>query len=274
MSNYIVYKIQRPTESTDNRQYIGVTSKTLSERFRRHKIDSKRTNPKLFNWLKKHPDANIMPIASGMNKEEALALEKNMVPPTQKEREISGFLNLVSGGGAPRKWSELSEEEKSLRKIKIGQKHRGKIMSAESRQKMSQSHKGIKLSIEQKRKIGASLRSSKTKQLLQFSVCSPSGEKFTVSNLKAFCERHNLERSNMTAVIKGKRNNHKGWSLNGVQQYQITSPDGKQHTVHNVNEFSIENNLNRGHMNQVKLGKESSYKGWKITLIPTKRLGD
>lgn len=214
MQEYTVYKIHR-VDPSDNRQYIGITSKTITERLRRHRSDSKRTNPKLFFWLRKHDDIRIVALETGLTKLDALTLEKNLVPMTAEERLSKGFLNLVAGGGAPKKWSELSEEEKSIRRTKIGEKHRGKIMSIESRKKMSDSHKGRTLSKEQRAKISESLQKSKTKRLTTFKLISPSGEVHAGTNVKAFCKVHNLQRGNVMNLINGKRKSHKGWKRIG-----------------------------------------------------------
>lgn len=136
-------------------------------------------------------------------------------PKTQIEREEKNYLNLVSGGGMPKQWIELSEEERNNRRLKIGNKHRGKIMSLESRKKMSNSHKKMKLSEQQKEKISKSLKCSNKKRLLHFDIISPTGERYTGKNLKLFCEQHGLERANMNAVIQGKRKSHKGWKKIG-----------------------------------------------------------
>lgn len=41
---------------------------------------------------------------------------------------------------------------------------------------------------------------------------SPFGEQFIYSGLSEFCSKHDLDKSAMSAVAKGKNKSHKGWS--------------------------------------------------------------
>jgi len=44
-----------------------------------------------------------------------------------------------------------------------------------------------------------------------FSLISPTGERVDAKNLTKFCRDHNLTRSNLQLVLRGKRKEHKGW---------------------------------------------------------------
>lgn len=215
MTSYQVYRLFRSTETADNRQYIGITSKTIEERLKKHRTSSKRANPKLWSWLIKYQDVLAETLHSELTKEQALKLKEELIPASQIERDAQGFLNLVSGGGCPRFWTDLSEEEKQARREKIGSKHRGKVMSLESRKKMSQSRQGRSLSEEHKKHIGLALSLSKKKYRSQFEVQAPDGTVHKGTNLRVFCKKWNLERANMTAVIQGRRKSHKGWKRIG-----------------------------------------------------------
>ncbi len=47
-------------------------------------------------------------------------------------------------------------------------------------------------------------------------VVSPNSERFKINGLVAFCKKHNLDPSAMTAVAKGKHSTHKGWQCHYI----------------------------------------------------------
>jgi hypothetical protein len=49
------------------------------------------------------------------------------------------------------------------------------------------------------------------KKSRDFSLISPEGEIINAKNLNKFCRDNNLIRSNIQAVLRGERNQHKGW---------------------------------------------------------------
>ena len=111
-----------------------------------------------------------------------------------------------------------------------GEGNSGLIMSQETREKMSKSGKGKKkppghgekvskarkgkpsplrgrvMPEEHKRKIGNS--HAKT-----FHFINPEGELITIHNLQKFCVENGYSRSNFFAIMKGKREEYRGWRM-------------------------------------------------------------
>lgn len=53
------------------------------------------------------------------------------------------------------------------------------------------------------------------------------------------------------------------------KDYIVTSPDGAEFPVHNLNAFCKEHDLSTGHLTQVAQGKRNHHKGWKIRYSDT-----
>lgn len=111
-----------------------------------------------------------------------------------------------------------------------GEGNSGLIMSQETREKMSKAGKGKKkppghgekvskarkgkpsplrgrvMPEEHKRKIGNS--HAKT-----FHFINPEGELITIHNLQKFCDENGYSRSNFFAIMKGKREEYRGWRM-------------------------------------------------------------
>ena len=85
---------------------------------------------------------------------------------------------------------------------KIGNSHRGKIMSRESVEKMRLTKIGLKQSEE-----------SIEKRAREYSFIDINGIIYQGKNLKRFCDEHKLHRQNMVMVLNGIRNSHHGFKL-------------------------------------------------------------
>lgn len=128
---YIIYKI---TNKINQKAYIGFTSKTLKERWRRHCINAKYGRKSfLYNALRKYgKDAFDLEILyQTYNLEEARDSAENKFITLYETMIPEKGYNMTRGGEGT-----------------IGHKH-----SAESISKMSNSHKGKKHTLETKRKL-------------------------------------------------------------------------------------------------------------------------
>src|SRR5579875_2313450 len=94
----------------------------------------------------------------------------------------------------------------------------GRIVSAETRQKIGQAHVGKKQSpeaIEKHRQamLGRTydreVYASRMKTLI---VTDPSGTEYVVHGIKQFCRDHHLNDTHLIQVAKGKERQHKGWT--------------------------------------------------------------
>ena len=148
--------------------------------------------------------------------------EREMYHIRKLREEGYGLTNLTDGG---RRW-EAGPSKEQRRKISLT--HLGKKRSLETRMRMSAAQKGKFFSEETKRKMSISrrkritteetrekLRLSKGKKnIKKFILTDPYGKEFiTTEGLKKFCEENNLTPSNMHKVLKGTREDHKGWKI-------------------------------------------------------------
>ena len=133
--------------------------------------------------------------------------------------------NLTIGGEGSKGFTEEMRQKISL--LRIGQKH-----TQNTKDKISQAHKGLQFSklhkqhlseARQKRTTSNATRQkcSKTStgkiNIKIYKCISPQGESFiTNEGLTQFCQKHNLTSANMHKVLRGQRDNHKGWRIEYV----------------------------------------------------------
>lgn len=149
-----VYGLNRKSDATI--RYIGMTSKTMEERFAAHTRaarNDKRKRP-VYDWWRKHEDISYVILHSGLTTEEAFAMEITEIA------KRPNLLNATGGGdgvvnpsaevrakqSASRRGKKMSEEAKEKARLLR------KPVSEETRAKMSASKKGMKLSSQAKEK--------------------------------------------------------------------------------------------------------------------------
>lgn len=145
-----VYGLIRKSNPTI--RYIGMTTKSMDERFAAHiraVRNDKRKRP-VYDWWRKYQDIDYVILHSGLTTEEAFEMEKLEIS------QRSNLLNATGGGDGvvnpsaevrakqslSRKGKKWSEEAKA--KARLARKP----MSKETKDKMSAARKGIKLSKE------------------------------------------------------------------------------------------------------------------------------
>lgn len=99
-----------------------------------------------------------------------------------------------------------TEARESMRAAQLGKKH-----SMETREKMSRIRTGHTTSNATRAKISESNVIGNAWRMKTLIVTSPEGETFTIHGIGQFCKEHNLNRSAIIQVAKGKANHHKGW---------------------------------------------------------------
>lgn len=131
------------------------------------------------------------------------------------------------------------------------------------------------LSEEHKQKISAG---NKVHDHSGQTVISPEGKSHIIpSNLTSFCEEHDLPRTTMSYMLKGERDNCKGWHLpeqdpNLIQVGKhftkiVLSPDGQEHTgIKSIKDFCDLYGLSRPGFTDLLNEKSLSYRGWKLKL--------
>lgn len=192
---WIVYLVE-----IDNKSYVGVTSKGLGWRKRRHQVEARRglTKTVFHNKLAKNIDsAKWIELASVSSKEEALSLEKMYI--RQYNSKFPNGYNLTDGGEGV--WGHNHSEDtiQKIREANTGRKHSNK-----SKQLMSKNRKGIstgKQSIERK--------NTKAKQMgtKEFDVFTRNGKYVGTWVNKSQCSRDlNISRNTIIRGLKQSSN--------------------------------------------------------------------
>ena len=162
--------------------------------------------------------------------------EQHWLDTLQSYKRNNGF-NSYSIAGSPLGYTmsdesrqRISESHRGLKMPEFSIEHRSRLsekaklrmQDPEARAAVSRVHKGKKLSAEHSAIISA-VRGDMNRtpkhiakvvetHALDYIVMEPSGAVHSVHNLTQFCLLHNLSRSAMCAVAKGKRTHHKGWT--------------------------------------------------------------
>lgn len=183
-----------------------------------------------------------------------------------------------------KKHSEATKAEMSLSR-------RGRKISEETKAKLSQCFKGRSLPEHQRLAlIGNKYALGNENRAREWILTSPSGERFLVKNLSAFCRNQGLgDCSAMVEIAKGIRHYHKGWRCeyatdealarlnSGISEqypvkpqtrnYLITAPDGTQYQTKNLAAFCRIHDLRRAKMTLVAQGKRNHHQGWNCKYV-------
>lgn len=178
----------------DNKFYVGITSKGLDWRKRRHQVEARRglTKTVFHNKLAKHIDNTKWSILREvLSKEEALLLEKELI--IQYNSRFPNGYNLTNGGDGI--WGHKHSKET---KESISKKNTGHTASVESRELMSKNRKGISTGIQT---IEQKNEKAKRSGTLPFDVFTRTGEYVGTWCNKSECSR--LLGVSRSSIIKG-----------------------------------------------------------------------
>ena len=88
-----VYWIRQKGTNDINKGYIGITCRSINERFKEHKV--RGGNKHLKNAFEKYDDIEVIPVVTGLSREDAITVERHLRP-----KDFIGW-NQTKGGGDP-----------------------------------------------------------------------------------------------------------------------------------------------------------------------------
>lgn len=107
----------------------------------------------------------------------------------------------------------------------------------------------------------------------RFTLVDPNGRTHEIIGIRTFCRDHGLNRFGVVKVLKGRNSHYRGWKLppghdgpvfkdGRIKQWIVTSPDGRDEVVYNLNRFCHAHGLQQGNM-WAPIGESSFCKGWR-----------
>ncbi len=138
MENYKIYALK--LKDDDNIRYIGLTKKTLEERFKRHLRETIKKNNKNGNWIKKNKE-NIEIILIEENINDVEMISKREIYWIKYYTELGIELTNGTLGGFK---GEPTEETR----IKLSESQKNKVLSQETKDKIKNTLTGKKLTKE------------------------------------------------------------------------------------------------------------------------------
>lgn len=184
-ASFFVYVIKRPEISNDPRKYYGVShyGKRASPK---HRLAAHRkSNSYIGRFVRSHQDVFIRVIYDNLTKEQAFALEAQMVPESSVERRLLNLINEQGGGLHPPSFDELSEEQQT--KLKQTRSKIGK---------------------ERAHLIKRGIESPFAKP---YRLISPEGKIFEGVCVNLLCKEKGLSHPSIYRVLNGKINHYRGW---------------------------------------------------------------
>lgn len=252
--------IYRITNTKNKKCYIGQSVQKNNKRINNHRYllkANRHSNQHLqYAWNVYGSDAFLFEkIAFATSTKELDELEKILIKEHRSDNAEFGY-NIFSGGHHQH---SVPTETRKL----IGDGNRGKF------------HTKI-----QKDMWAQQKRINEYPEI----VISPTGETYTVNNIREFCKTHDLDRANFMRVLKGDAYHTEGWRLPSTpiefcdKRYislytqsskstgkQLISPDGVIYTIDKpLSLFCEEHGLRNNKIRAVLTKKQKHHKGWKL----------
>lgn len=223
MNTFKVYKI---TNKINGKIYIGVTSKTLNDRFRQH-CRTKDIKPHftLYQAMNKYGVENfeIALITEAKTKEDMWILEIENIFFHQSFYQTQKGYNMTYGGGSNAPITEetrkkLSEATKNFfrNNPEARLKLKTKTISKETRKKLSVFNTGKLHSDESREKRRQTMLSKNIEYLHRrktFDIVTPDGQLLHRTGIHQFCKEYGLGVPSVRDLLNGKRKTYKGWTI-------------------------------------------------------------
>lgn len=234
-----MYTLYQLTNKINGKFYIGYTSETPQERFKKHVRDSKKCDFKFARALKKYGAENfdIKTLAVVETLNEALALEIKIIEDTQAIKR--GYNSNQGGrGGNTGNYEQVSEKLKEyINKNPNARKHKtkeniekqkrsfqeflktpeGQIYKDERRQRMLGGGPG-KIKTEETCKKISEAKKGKASWVKLWKLIHPDGTEEIFEGLKEPCEKYHLNTWDLSAVARGRQHTHRGFKCEIISQ--------------------------------------------------------
>ena len=212
---YSVYKI---TNTVNNKNYIGITSRSVEERFKDHLSRAKNQGrfSRLYSAMRKYGSDKftVSLITTTESSEMVRSLETVYISALGSYK--NGYNCNMGGHGA----LDISEETRK----KIGNANRGRVISEEGRKRMSEAKIGESCCV---KNFGDYIKKGSNNPLSKcYRIEFPDGGVKTIRGMRQFIKQHNLS----TRIYSGKS---KGFILlerfNDYPKREYTQASGSAH---------------------------------------------
>lgn len=202
---YIIYKI---TNTVNTKSYVGFTSKTLKQRWRKHRHDAK-TGRKTYlcNAIRKYGHQNFEKEVLFKTENEELAksvMEEKCIKEHQTHWSHGSGYNMTMGGDGT-----LGHKHSEETRKKMSKSHTGKTHTEATKKKLSEQRKGEgnpnygkTFSEEYRKKISAVTKGGKNPRAKKFTVTFPDGKVLQIDDRRGFCEAHDLKYFSVCSAVK------------------------------------------------------------------------
>lgn len=191
-----MYSVYRIKNTVNGKSYIGITSRSVRERFEEHlsRCRNYQRGNRLYIAMRKYGAENFKVELLGSSSDED-AIRNLETENIKKFDSYKNGYNCNLGG-----CGFLEFPENIRKKIRIAQK--GKTISLEAKTKMSAAKKGNKNCA--KNFGDYTQKGYENPKSKCFSIQFPDGHIETIQGLRAFCREHNLSQCSLSARGKNK----------------------------------------------------------------------
>lgn len=236
-----MYTIYLHRNTVNGKFYIGLTNKTIHERFIEHcQWASRGSHFKFHNAIRKHGATcwTSETLATCETHEEAKFLEIEFI----KEHDAIGRgYNMTAGGDG---FQSLKRTAKH--RAAIGRAHKGKVISEETREKLRQ-YKGEKASFYGRKhskkwhqimdevrasNYRAKYRGENAKLAKEYIITFPDGHEEIIKGLTDFCRKRLINPSGMARVAQGNCDAFEGFRIRHVDSTLAKIADERRAARH------------------------------------------
>lgn len=218
-------KVYLITNKINGKQYVGITVKTIEQRWYRHKYEAMnlkegRVKQALHDAIRKYGAENFTQelIYESSDNDHIKEMEKHFIQFYQTHGAAGGY-NMTLGGDG---WHGMNHTEEA--KKKMSEAHTGKVLSDEHKENISKAQKGVsspKSNPEEWKKNLSESKRANTVKYHEYEITDPSGNVEITTNLSRYCEeREGLLQGPFAKQIRNNKP-YKGYYGKLIKDYGI-----------------------------------------------------